>query len=108
MIGCAFVLISKTDFWPKSGHSALDRAPVVGWISKKKKKGRHLFLVIFGNLAVKPAESDKKNVVTFFFFWRSTQPQGGDLKLNVPTLARNLFSRIHQGNDQDVLHLSLL
>ena len=29
--------------------------------------------------------------MTFFFFWRSTQTQRRDLKLSVPTLARNLF-----------------
>ena len=27
----------------------------------------------------------------FFYFWRSTQTQRRDLKLSVPTLARNLF-----------------
>ena len=39
MIGSALVLISKTDFWLKLGHSALDRASVFGWISKEKKRG---------------------------------------------------------------------
>ena len=54
MIGSGFVLLSKTDFWPKSGHSANDMtfAPVNGWISKKKKKGHHPFPVTLGRLPI--------------------------------------------------------
>ena len=51
MIGSALVLISKTDFWLKLGQSALDRATVFGWISKKKK-GDHLLVVTLGRLLI--------------------------------------------------------
>ena len=32
-----FGLFPKTDFWPRSGRSVLNRALMVGWISQKKK-----------------------------------------------------------------------
>ena len=75
----------------------------VGWISKKKK-----VTTIFLSLSAGFAANDKKKVVTFSFFWRSTPLSGHDLKLRVPTLAKKLFWGINQTNDQGVLHLSLL
>ena len=72
MIGSAFVLISKTDFWPKSGHSALNRAPVIGWISKKKKKIKKkvttYFLSLLAGFAAKLPKVTRNRWRPFFFF----------------------------------------
>ena len=43
---CVFL---RTAFWPKSGQSALDRASVFWWISKKKKKVTICFLSFSAN-----------------------------------------------------------
>ena len=68
MIGSAFVVISKTDFWPKSGHSASDRAPVIGWISKKIKKVTTYFLSVSAGLAAKLPKMTTNRWRPFFFF----------------------------------------
>ena len=79
----------RTAFWPKSGQSALDRASVFGWISKKKRGGSPLISCHFRQIGSLPKVTRSR--WWLFFFRRSTQTQTRDLKLIVPTLARYLF-----------------